>query len=320
MQFTTLSTLAFSDVPKPAMGSANTLFSMQQQAANACWRRHCRCLAAPDLARCTRAAFRRWRIFRSRLSSSRCLPPSRWSISSGCRRMRARGCDRSGGGTQIKRRDVCRTRRMADPRTGHKMPRFAAKEESPWLCCSTCFGSCSAASGWRSAGRLPPASWPSRSSGCRGPRRASRSPPIRCCRSARRRSRAMNISAVRGYGYRSVRLSWQYHLVLCWLAGRLALGHLVTAVLLCHYDYRHFLSPGRILKLAGIALWPIGKVIVSGLNETALEKSEKVMANKIDDMKARLAAFERRARQAGQCDRGDDRQAWPNCCQPNNAR
>ena len=36
MQFTTLSTLAFSDVPKPAMGSANTLFSMQQQAANAC--------------------------------------------------------------------------------------------------------------------------------------------------------------------------------------------------------------------------------------------------------------------------------------------
>jgi EmrB/QacA subfamily drug resistance transporter len=36
MQFTTLSTLAFSDVPKPSMGSANTLFSMQQQAANAC--------------------------------------------------------------------------------------------------------------------------------------------------------------------------------------------------------------------------------------------------------------------------------------------
>jgi hypothetical protein len=36
MQFTTLSTLAFSDVPKPTMGSANTLFSMQQQAANAC--------------------------------------------------------------------------------------------------------------------------------------------------------------------------------------------------------------------------------------------------------------------------------------------
>lgn len=36
MQFTTLSTLAFSDVPKPVMGSANTLFSMQQQAANAC--------------------------------------------------------------------------------------------------------------------------------------------------------------------------------------------------------------------------------------------------------------------------------------------
>jgi EmrB/QacA subfamily drug resistance transporter len=35
MQFTTLSTLAFSDVPKPTMGSANTLFSMQQQAANA---------------------------------------------------------------------------------------------------------------------------------------------------------------------------------------------------------------------------------------------------------------------------------------------
>ena len=35
MQFTTLSTLAFSDVPKPWMGSANTLFSMQQQAANA---------------------------------------------------------------------------------------------------------------------------------------------------------------------------------------------------------------------------------------------------------------------------------------------
>jgi EmrB/QacA subfamily drug resistance transporter len=36
MQFTTLSTIAFSDVPKPAMGGANTLFSMQQQAANAC--------------------------------------------------------------------------------------------------------------------------------------------------------------------------------------------------------------------------------------------------------------------------------------------
>jgi EmrB/QacA subfamily drug resistance transporter len=36
MQFTSLSTLAFSDVPKPAMGGANTLFSMQQQAANAC--------------------------------------------------------------------------------------------------------------------------------------------------------------------------------------------------------------------------------------------------------------------------------------------
>ena len=36
MQYTTLSTLAFSDVPKPSMGSANTLFSMQQQAANAC--------------------------------------------------------------------------------------------------------------------------------------------------------------------------------------------------------------------------------------------------------------------------------------------
>jgi EmrB/QacA subfamily drug resistance transporter len=36
MQFTTLSTLAFSDVPKPTMGSANTLFSMEQQAANAC--------------------------------------------------------------------------------------------------------------------------------------------------------------------------------------------------------------------------------------------------------------------------------------------
>ncbi len=36
MQFTTLSTLAFSDVPKPVMGSANTLFSMQQQAATAC--------------------------------------------------------------------------------------------------------------------------------------------------------------------------------------------------------------------------------------------------------------------------------------------
>ena len=35
MQFTTLSTLAFSEVPKPIMGSANTLFSMQQQAANA---------------------------------------------------------------------------------------------------------------------------------------------------------------------------------------------------------------------------------------------------------------------------------------------
>jgi EmrB/QacA subfamily drug resistance transporter len=34
MQFTTLSTLAFSDVPKAIMGSANTLFSMQQQAAN----------------------------------------------------------------------------------------------------------------------------------------------------------------------------------------------------------------------------------------------------------------------------------------------
>lgn len=36
MQFTTFSTLAFSDVPKPAMGGANTLFSMQQQAATAC--------------------------------------------------------------------------------------------------------------------------------------------------------------------------------------------------------------------------------------------------------------------------------------------
>jgi len=36
MQFTTISTLAFSDIPRPAMGSANTLFSMQQQAANAC--------------------------------------------------------------------------------------------------------------------------------------------------------------------------------------------------------------------------------------------------------------------------------------------
>jgi hypothetical protein len=36
MQFTTLSTIAFSDVPKLAMGGANTLFSMQQQAANAC--------------------------------------------------------------------------------------------------------------------------------------------------------------------------------------------------------------------------------------------------------------------------------------------
>jgi len=36
MQFTSLSTLAFSDVPKTTMGSANTLFSMQQQAANAC--------------------------------------------------------------------------------------------------------------------------------------------------------------------------------------------------------------------------------------------------------------------------------------------
>ena len=36
MQFTTLSTIAFSDVPKPAMGGANTLVSMQQQAANAC--------------------------------------------------------------------------------------------------------------------------------------------------------------------------------------------------------------------------------------------------------------------------------------------
>jgi MFS family permease len=36
MQFTTLSTLAFSEVPKPIMGSANTLFSMQQQAANTC--------------------------------------------------------------------------------------------------------------------------------------------------------------------------------------------------------------------------------------------------------------------------------------------
>ena len=36
MQFTTISTLAFSDVPKSVMGGANTLFSMQQQAANAC--------------------------------------------------------------------------------------------------------------------------------------------------------------------------------------------------------------------------------------------------------------------------------------------
>ena len=35
MQFTTLTTMAFSDVPKPLMGNANTLLSMQQQAANA---------------------------------------------------------------------------------------------------------------------------------------------------------------------------------------------------------------------------------------------------------------------------------------------
>jgi EmrB/QacA subfamily drug resistance transporter len=45
MQFTTLSTLAFSDVPKPIMGSANTLFSMQ-----CLWRRHRRRAIAPDLA------------------------------------------------------------------------------------------------------------------------------------------------------------------------------------------------------------------------------------------------------------------------------
>ncbi|HEY6831719.1 MAG TPA: MFS transporter [Pseudolabrys sp.] len=36
MQFTTVSTLAFSDVPKPQMASANTLFSIQQQGSNAC--------------------------------------------------------------------------------------------------------------------------------------------------------------------------------------------------------------------------------------------------------------------------------------------
>jgi EmrB/QacA subfamily drug resistance transporter len=36
MQFTTLSTLAFSEVPKPQMAGANTIFSMQQQGANAC--------------------------------------------------------------------------------------------------------------------------------------------------------------------------------------------------------------------------------------------------------------------------------------------
>ncbi|HEY2758538.1 MAG TPA: MFS transporter [Pseudolabrys sp.] len=36
MQFTTISTLAFSEVPKPQMAGANTIFSMQQQGANAC--------------------------------------------------------------------------------------------------------------------------------------------------------------------------------------------------------------------------------------------------------------------------------------------
>jgi MFS family permease len=36
MQFTTVSTLAFSEVPKQQMAGANTIFSMQQQGANAC--------------------------------------------------------------------------------------------------------------------------------------------------------------------------------------------------------------------------------------------------------------------------------------------
>jgi EmrB/QacA subfamily drug resistance transporter len=36
MQFTTVSTLAFSEVTKPQMAGANTIFSMQQQGANAC--------------------------------------------------------------------------------------------------------------------------------------------------------------------------------------------------------------------------------------------------------------------------------------------
>jgi uncharacterized membrane protein YccF (DUF307 family) len=100
-------------------------------------------------------------------------------------------------------------------------------------------------------------SWRSPLSASPGQEPRSASPLTHCCRSATRPYRATNISAAK-----TGPLGLIGNIVWLILAGWwLALGHIVTAILLAltivgiPFAWAH-------LKLAGLALWPIGKAIV----------------------------------------------------------
>ncbi len=134
-----------------------------------------------------------------------------------------------------------------------------ARSCRPCLCSSISSGSSLAASGWPSAGWSPPRSWRSRSSACLG-----------------RGGVQHRLYTLLPFGRRAVSrrdylgeedlgtgpLGLLGNLIWLILAGWwLALGHLITAILLAvtiigiPFAWAH-------LKLAGLALWPIGEMIV----------------------------------------------------------
>ena len=128
-----------------------------------------------------------------------------------------------------------------------------------YRCCSTCFGSVSAASGWPSAGWSQPPSWRSRSSVFRGRGRRS----YRVLRAVAVRRKAVSRAEYNGEeDVGTGALGLLGNIVWLILAGWwLALGHLVTAIVLAitiigiPFAWAH-------VKLAGLASWPIGKMIV----------------------------------------------------------
>ena len=114
--------------------------------------------------------------------------------------------------------------------------------------------------GWPLAGSLPPSSWQLPSSACPGRERRSTSPPYTLLPFGSKAVRRDEVSGESDIG--TGPLGVIGNLIWLVLAGWwLALGHVITALILAvtiigiPFAWAH-------LKLAGIALWPIGRTIV----------------------------------------------------------